>query len=59
MTPPVHWLPIDGMLVVLVAWLAIGAAGILALRRLAFVARVLFPAGGVCGLYPEATCPDR
>ncbi|MCB2019631.1 MAG: hydrogenase 4 subunit B, partial [Burkholderiaceae bacterium] len=38
------------MLVVLVAWLAIGAAGILALRRLAFVARVLFPAGGVCGL---------
>jgi formate hydrogenlyase subunit 3/multisubunit Na+/H+ antiporter MnhD subunit len=49
-TPPAHWLPIDGMLVVLVAWLAIGAAGILALRRLAFVARVLFPAGGICGL---------
>ena len=50
MTPPVHWLPIDGMLVVLAAWLAIGAAGILVLRRLAFVARVLFPAGGACGL---------
>ncbi|MEO8125406.1 MAG: proton-conducting transporter membrane subunit, partial [Burkholderiales bacterium] len=38
------------MLVVLAAWIAIGLAGIAALRRLAFVARVLFPLGGVLGL---------
>ncbi len=47
---PGHWLHIDWMLVVLLGWLAIGAAGVLALHRLAFVARVLFPLGGLFGL---------
>ena len=32
------------------AWLAIGAAGLAALHRFHFVARVLFPAGGVVAL---------
>src|SRR3989304_961056 len=32
------------------AWLAIGVAGLAALHRLHFVARVLFPAGGVVAL---------
>lgn len=50
MTPIVGWLALDGILVVLAAWLAIGAAGVLALRRLGFVARVLFPIGGLFGL---------
>jgi hypothetical protein len=31
-------------------WLALGLAGVLALHRLAFVARVLFPLGGLLGL---------
>jgi len=49
-TQPAHWLALDGMLAVLAAWLAIGVAGIAALRRLAFVARVLFPLGGAFGI---------
>ena len=44
------WLVIDWVLIVLGAWLAVGAAGIAALRRFRFVARVLFPIGGVLGL---------
>ena len=50
MTHPADWLALDGMLLVLAAWFAIGVAGIAALRRLAFVARVLFPIGGVFAL---------
>ena len=50
MTHPAHWLLLDGMLAVLAAWIVIGLAGIAALRRLAFVARVLFPLGGLFGL---------
>jgi formate hydrogenlyase subunit 3/multisubunit Na+/H+ antiporter MnhD subunit/Ni,Fe-hydrogenase III small subunit len=45
-----HWLHLDWMLVVVAAWLLIGSAGVFALRRLHFVARVLFPAGGAVGL---------
>ena len=50
MTHPADWLALDGMLLVLAAWFGIGVAGIAALRRLAFVARVLFPIGGVFAL---------
>ena len=38
------------MLYRLSGWLAVGAVGVLALHRLAFVAHVLFPVGGVLGL---------
>src|SRR5438445_1986599 len=49
--PPVtHWLHIDWMLVVVGAWLLVGAAGVLALQRLTLVSRVLFPLGGLLGL---------
>jgi hypothetical protein len=40
------WLPIDWMLGMAALWLGVGLAGVLALHRLAFVARVLFPLGG-------------
>jgi hydrogenase-4 component B len=40
-----HW-----VLAVVAAWLLVGALGLFALRRLALVARVLFPAGGVLAL---------
>jgi hydrogenase-4 component B len=43
-------LRLDWMLVVVAAWLGIGVAGVLALRRFTFVARVLFPLGGALGL---------
>ncbi|MDZ7590803.1 MAG: hydrogenase 4 subunit B [Rubrivivax sp.] len=43
-------LHIDWILAVVAAWLLVGAAGVAALRRLAFVARVLFPLGGALGL---------
>ncbi len=48
--PPSQWLHIDWMLVVASGWLLVGAAGVLALHRLAFVAHVLFPLGGLLGL---------
>jgi hydrogenase-4 component B len=44
------WLPIDWMLGMAALWLGVGLAGVLALHRLAFVARVLFPLGGLAGL---------
>jgi formate hydrogenlyase subunit 3/multisubunit Na+/H+ antiporter MnhD subunit len=45
-----HWLHLDWVLMVMAAWLLVGAAGVAALRRLAFVSRVLFPVGGLFGL---------
>ena len=45
-----HWLPLDWVLVVVTAWLLVGVIGVFALRRLRFVARVLFPAGGMVAL---------
>ncbi len=45
-----QWVHIDWVLLVVVAWLLIGVAGVLALRRLTLVARVLFPLGGAFGL---------
>ncbi|WP_287696134.1 hydrogenase 4 subunit B [Accumulibacter sp.] len=47
---PTRWLHLDWILLVIVAWLLIGVAGVFALRRLTLVARVLFPAGGAFGL---------
>ncbi|MDO9075759.1 MAG: hydrogenase 4 subunit B [Rubrivivax sp.] len=44
------WLHIDAVLLLCGGWLLVGLAGVLALRRLAFVARVLFPLGGALGL---------
>ena len=45
------WLRLDWMLVAVVGgWLAIGLAGVAALRRFTFVSHVLFPAGGALGL---------
>ncbi len=45
-----QWLLLDWVLVVMAGFLVVGASGVFALRRLAFVSRVLFPAGGVFGL---------
>jgi formate hydrogenlyase subunit 3/multisubunit Na+/H+ antiporter MnhD subunit len=47
---PADWLAIDGMLLVVFGWFALGLVGVLALHRLAFVARVLFPLGGALGV---------
>lgn len=44
------WLSIDVVLVVVTIWLGIGVAGVVALRQFGFVARVLFPLGGMCCL---------
>ena len=43
-------LALDAVLFILAGWLLIAAAGALAPRRLAFVARILFPAGGALGV---------
>ena len=47
---PSLWTHLDWLLAAIAAWLLVGIAGLLALRRLAFVARVLFPAGGAIAL---------
>ena len=47
---PSRWLLLDWVLVVVASWLLVGVVGILALRRLAWVAQVLFPAGGAIAL---------
>lgn len=44
------WLPIDWILLVIGLWLAIGVAGIAALRQFDLVARFLFPLGGLACL---------
>jgi len=44
-THPGDWLHLDWVLVVVGAWLLIGCAGVVALRRFRLVATVLFPAG--------------
>jgi len=47
---PLDWVALDWALLVVAGWLAVAAAGVFALRRFRFVARVLFPAGGLLGL---------
>jgi len=49
-TNPANWIALDGVLIVVGAWLLVGVAGIVALRRFRFVARVLFPLGGLAGM---------
>ena len=48
--PLTPWLRLDWMLVVMLAWLLVGVAGVFALRRFALVAQLLFPVGGLLGL---------
>jgi hydrogenase-4 component B len=48
MLPP--WIHIDWLLLIVAGWLAVGLAGVWALRRMALVAHVLFPLGGLLGL---------
>jgi formate hydrogenlyase subunit 3/multisubunit Na+/H+ antiporter MnhD subunit len=50
MTAITDWLRLDWALVLVAAWLLIGIAGVIALRRFELVAGVLFPAGGAIGL---------
>ena len=45
-----RWPLLDWVLVVVAAWLLVGVLGVLALRRLRWVAKVLFPAGGAIAL---------
>jgi formate hydrogenlyase subunit 3/multisubunit Na+/H+ antiporter MnhD subunit len=47
---PTRWVHLDWVLLVIAAWLAVGVAGVFALRRFRFVSRVLFPAGGALGV---------
>jgi hydrogenase-4 component B len=47
---PLPWLHLDAMLVLIALWLAVGLAGVFALRRFRLVSRWLFPAGGLIGL---------
>ena len=50
MSAVAHWLHIDWVLVVMVGWLVVGVAGVLALHRFTLVSHVLFPIGGALGL---------
>ena len=50
LAPPAAWVHLDWVLVVVVAWLAIGVVGVFMLRRFRFVAVVLFPIGGALSL---------
>ncbi len=50
MPPLTQWLNLDWILAVMGAWLLVGAAGMLAMKRLGVVARFLFPLGGLSGL---------
>ena len=47
---PSQWLPLDWVLAAVGGWLLVGLLGLAALRRMALVARVLFPAGGLIAL---------
>jgi hydrogenase-4 component B len=50
MPPVAQWLHLDWILVVAMAWLFVGAAGIFALHRFSLVSQVLFPVGALLGL---------
>ena len=50
LSEPAGWLHLDWVLIVVGAWLLVGAVGVLALRRLDWVAKVLFPVGGAFAL---------
>jgi formate hydrogenlyase subunit 3/multisubunit Na+/H+ antiporter MnhD subunit len=44
------WGLLDWAMVVILAWIVLGVVGVFALRRLAFVSRVLFPLGAAAGV---------
>ena len=44
-----QWLQLDWILAAVSIWLCVALAGVLAAPRLTFVAKVLFPVGGVAG----------
>jgi len=48
--PPADWLRLDWILVAIAGWMGLGMIGVAGLRRFDFVARGLFPIGGVLGL---------
>ncbi len=48
--PLTQWLHLDWVLLVVVGWLVVGAAGVVALHRFSVVSHVLFPIGGLLGL---------
>ncbi len=50
LAPLEQWLRLDWVLVVMLAWMLVGVAGVFALRRFALVAQLLFPIGGLLGL---------
>jgi hydrogenase-4 component B len=47
---PAQWSHLDAVLAVVLVWLAIGVAGVCAVRRLDLAPRFLFPAGSVLGI---------
>jgi formate hydrogenlyase subunit 3/multisubunit Na+/H+ antiporter MnhD subunit len=47
---PARWLALDWVLVAAAGWLLVGVLGLFALTKLGWVAKVLFPAGGVFAL---------
>jgi hydrogenase-4 component B len=47
---PTQWLLLDWALVLIGGWLAIGLAGVWALRRFTLVSQLLFPLGGALGV---------
>lgn len=50
MAIPGGWQHVDVLLLLMLAWLAIGALGLTAVRNFVFVARVLFPLGALVAL---------
>src|SRR5438552_2798633 len=48
--PLTQWLHLDWVLLVVMGWLVVGAAGVVALHRFSVVSHVLFPIGGLLGL---------
>ncbi len=48
--PLTQWLRLDWVLLIVVGWLVVGAAGVVALHRFSVVSHVLFPIGGLLGL---------
>ena len=48
---PAAWVLLDGALLVVLAWVLIGVAGVVALRRLRFIAIVLFPLSSLVSLF--------
>ncbi len=50
LTHPASWLLLDWIMLLLGAWLVVGAVGLFALRNFVLVAQILFPLGGAIGV---------